>query len=184
MTTTIVIGDGPAGLSAALFLAKNGLEVTVLGNDKTPMHVALLNNYLGIEQIKGTDFQAVARRQVESHGATILAAEAEAIERTDAGFAVTTTDGDRREADYVILASGSKRDLAKALGVAVDPNAGVAVDQDGRTAVDGFYAAGRAVRPYKTQAIISAGSGAAVALDILSIEAGEPQRDWDVVEED
>ena len=48
MTKAIVIGDGPAGLSAALFLAKNGVETTVFGQDNTAMHYAELHNYLGI----------------------------------------------------------------------------------------------------------------------------------------
>ena len=46
-----------------IFLAKNGLSAVVYGQDKTAMHWALLKNYLGIEEISGTDFQAVARRQ-------------------------------------------------------------------------------------------------------------------------
>ena len=48
MPDVIVIGDGPGGLSAALFLAKNGKEVVVYGQDKTAMHWAMLHNYLGI----------------------------------------------------------------------------------------------------------------------------------------
>jgi thioredoxin reductase (NADPH) len=62
----IVIGDGPGGLSAALFLAKSGLEVSVYGQDKTAMHWALLKNYLGLPEVHGSEFQKVARKQVEA----------------------------------------------------------------------------------------------------------------------
>jgi flavin-dependent dehydrogenase len=40
MPDVIVIGDGPGGLSAALFLAKNKMDVVVFGEDKTAMHWA------------------------------------------------------------------------------------------------------------------------------------------------
>ena len=56
------------------------------------------------------------------------------------------------------------------------------VDRNGRTNVDGCYAVGWATRSQKIQAIISAGDGAAAALDILSDIAGEPVHDFDVVE--
>ena len=69
MTTAIIIGDGPGGLSAALFLAKNGVDTTVLGKDNTAMHYAELHNYLGIPMIGGTEFQQVARGQVKDKGA-------------------------------------------------------------------------------------------------------------------
>ena len=52
-------------------------------------------------------------------------------------------------------------------------------DRNGRTEVPNLYAAGWLVRPDKIQAIISAGDGAAAALDILSIEAGKDIHDFD-----
>ena len=63
----IVVGDGPGGLSAALFLAKAGKSVVVYGQDNTAMHAALLKNYLGIPEMTGSDFQTIARDQVAAH---------------------------------------------------------------------------------------------------------------------
>lgn len=106
MIKAIIIGDGPAGLSAALFLAKNGVETTVFGQDKTAMHYALLRNYLGLPEITGTDFQEVARQQVTSYGAALLDLEVTGVEPRTGGFDVTTGDGGRHQADYVVLAEG------------------------------------------------------------------------------
>ena len=71
MATIAIIGDGPGGLSAALFIARAGHDVTVYGADQTVMHYAFLNNYLGIDAISGTDFQTAARQQVLNAGAAI-----------------------------------------------------------------------------------------------------------------
>ena len=45
--------------------------------------------------------------------------------------------------------------------------------------MDRVYVVGRSARPKRSQAIISAGAGAAAALDVLSREAGEDVQDWD-----
>jgi thioredoxin reductase len=184
MARAVIIGDGPGGLSAALFLARNGIETTVLGKDDTPMHIALLNNYLGLQQTPGRDFQQTARAQVQAAGATLEHTGVARVEKTERGFLVTDEAGEKHAADYLIVASGSARDLAVGLGAQVDDSRGVHVDRDGRTAVDRLYAVGRTTRPYKTQAVIAAGDGAAAALDILSRENEKPMRDWDVAEQD
>lgn len=47
MAAVVIVGDGPGGLSAALFLAKNGHQVTVFGEDKTSMHYAISSTTSG-----------------------------------------------------------------------------------------------------------------------------------------
>ena len=183
MARVTIVGDGPAGLSAALFLAKNGVDTVVFGQDATAMHYAHLHNYLGVEDLGGTQFQQIARQQVEEVGATLTDAEVEAIERSDDG-SFTVRAGDRStEADFVILAGGRQAvSFAEALGVEREgPH--IPVDSEQRTAVEGLYAVGRAVRPERSQAIISAGAGAIAALDILSREAGKDVHDWDTPED-
>ena len=75
MSNTIIVGEGPGGLSAALLLAKNGHEARVYGLNKTALHSAMLYNYLGIEAITGSDFQAICRKQVEKFGAELVTEE-------------------------------------------------------------------------------------------------------------
>lgn len=177
-TRVIVVGDGPGGLSAALFLAKNGLDVVVYGQDETNMHYAQLHNYLGAPDTSGSDFQQVARRQVRELGADLRDDTVTEVRRDD-GFVVTTAAGATDRADYLVVAGGKPSGrLVAQLGAEIG-DAGVMVDTEQRTSVDRCYAVGRVVRPERSQAIISAGAGAVAALDILSREAGRDVADWD-----
>lgn len=179
MPRTIVVGDGPAGLSAALFLAKNGQDVTVYAQDKTPMHYAQLFNYLGIPDISGSAFQRVARAQVTDHGGELRDAEITGATTDGDGFAVRRGDGGEDHGDYLVLAGGkAARKLAEELG-ADSGDGAVTVDTHYRTTVDRLYAVGRVARPERSQAIISAGAGATAAVDILSREEGKDFHDWD-----
>lgn len=178
MTRAIVIGDGPAGLSAALFLSKNGVDTVVFAQDKTANHYALLRNYLGIPEITGTAFQQIARQQAASFGAEIRDQMVTGVAQTENGFTVTSDDGAAHEADYVLLAEGKGSKLAVAFGLQKG-DSGIPVDRDGRSGVDGLYVVGRSTRVTRSQAIISAGEGAAAALDILSRLYGKEFNDFD-----
>lgn len=182
MVAVSIVGDGPGGLSAALFLAKNGHEVTVFGDDSSAMHYAYLHNYLGIPEVSGSDFQRVARGQAEAYGASVDARRVASVAATPDQITVTTDDGETHRASYAILSEGKSPELARALDLAFDGPA-IAVDRDQRTSLDRIYAVGRATRPTRSQAIISAGAGAIAALDILAREAGEDIQDWDTPRE-
>lgn len=178
MAIAVIIGDGPAGLSAALFLARGGQRAVVFAQDETPMHYAELHNYLGIPEIDGSAFQETARRQTSDHGADLRDAEVTAVEVDGERFTARTDEGDE-PGDYVILAGGkTAQRLADSLGVERTDD-GVTVDTQYRSTVDRVYAIGRLARPNRSQAIISAGAGATAAVDILSREAGEDVTDWD-----
>jgi thioredoxin reductase (NADPH) len=179
MPDVIVIGDGPGGLSAALFLAKNQLSVVVFGQDKTAMNYALLRNYLGLPEIAGSEFQKIARDQVAKLGATLRGDAVEKLSGGTGNFTVGLAGRETLTARYLILSEGKGPRLAKQLGLAFDDHKGIATDRNARTSVDGVYVVGRSARPGRSQAIISAGDGAAAAIDILSREKGEDVLDWD-----
>lgn len=177
MARVIIVGDGPGGLSAALFLAKNGQEVAVFGQDKTAMHFAHLHNYLGIPEIAGSEFQRIARDQVSGFGAELVDEEVTAVSAED-GFTVTTESGET-SCEYLILTEGKSPDLAHSLGIDQTGSGSIDVDSNYMSSIDRLYVLGRSVRPTRSQAIISAGAGAVAALDILAREEGRDVQDWD-----
>ncbi|NNF11548.1 MAG: NAD(P)/FAD-dependent oxidoreductase [Acidimicrobiia bacterium] len=183
MARIAIVGDGPGGLSAALFLAKNGQDVTVYGTDETAMHFAYLYNYLGIPEIDGSAFQEVARGQVAAVGAELRSVRVESVDRSDDGFTVTPEGSEADEADYLILTEGKNPELARSLGLE-ETDDGIAHDREFATSIDGVYVLGRAARRNRSQAIISAGAGATAALDILSRIEGKNVQDWDTPPKD
>jgi thioredoxin reductase len=152
--------------------------VTVFGKDETAVNRALLRNYLGLPETLGTDFQQVARRQAEGFGAALRDERVVAVAVADEGFTVELENGETARGDYLVLSEGKNAPLATALGLA-RTETGVAVDGEYRSSLDRCYVVGRSARPTRSQAIISAGAGAAAALDILAREAGRDVQDWD-----
>ena len=178
MTDVLVVGGGPAGLSAALFTEKNGLDTAVFDTDETWMHKAHLFNYPGIGSQDGTAFLETLRTQVDSFGVDHHAEEVTDVAESGGSF-IATTEGGEYEADYLVLATGANRDLAESLGCEFDGDL-VDVDLSMETSVAGAYATGAMVRAEEWQAVIAAGDGAAAALNILSEEEGEHFHDFDV----
>lgn len=193
MTDVTIVGDGPTGLSAALFLAKNGMSVDVFGDDQTRMHGAYLYNYLGIPEIHGSEFMEIAREQCETFGAALHRERIVSIAETEGGFAAVTEEGEKFGSTYLILAVGKNRELTEDIGIEREERetfqrrAGhafseetIAVGANGETSVENAYAGGWATDMDKVQAAIAVGDGARIALEILSREAGKPVHDFDV----
>ncbi|MFC7177034.1 NAD(P)/FAD-dependent oxidoreductase [Halosegnis marinus] len=179
MADVAVVGGGPAGLSAALFTQKNGLDTVVFDTDGTWMHKAHLFNYPGIGSQDGTAFLETLREQVDSFGVDRRqGAAVTSVEETDDGFSVATDD-DSLDAEFVVLATGANRDLAESLGCAFDGDL-VEADLTMETSVENAYATGAMVRAEEWQAVISAGDGAAAALNILTKVKGDHYHDFDV----
>ena len=178
MARTIIVGDGPGGLSAGLFLAKAGEDVTIYGQDATVMHYAHLRNYLGVPDVSGSELQRIGRSQVTGFGGGIVEAEVTSVAVDDDEISVGLADGSTHAGDYLIMSEGRSPDLARTLGLE-EVGGAIVVDREGRASNDRVYVVGRSARPERSQAIISAGAGAVAAIDIISRERGADHQDWD-----
>jgi thioredoxin reductase (NADPH) len=108
----IVIGSGPAGLTAALYAAREGIETLVIergGVGGQAGVTELLDNFPGFpEGVSGAEFADRLRRQAERFGVEILSAQEVASIDADGDYRIVrTADGDEYRSWVVLLALGS-----------------------------------------------------------------------------
>jgi thioredoxin reductase (NADPH) len=105
----IVIGGGPAGLSAAVYTARADQETLVLDKgDGTTREVDYMENFYGFpDGISGEEIVARGEEHARKFGAEIRRAEVVRVaDDGDGGFVVETTD-DEYEARGLVLATGA-----------------------------------------------------------------------------
>ena len=105
----VVIGGGPAGLTAAIYLARAKYRVVVVEKEKFGGQITITHevvNYPGVEHTSGAELTETMRKQAESFGAEFLLAE---VERLDLNGDVKTVYTDRGELKCfgVLLATGA-----------------------------------------------------------------------------
>lgn len=110
MHDLIIIGSGPAGLSAAVYGKRAGLSLLII--EKSPMsggqilNTYEVDNYLGLPGINGFDMGVKFREHAEGMGVEFLEAEVSAVE--DGEVKVVHTDAGDYQAKTLVFAMGAE----------------------------------------------------------------------------
>ncbi len=168
----VIIGKGPAGISASLYIARAKMSVLVLGKDFGALEKAhLIENYYGIEKpIAGKDLAEIGVKQAESLGVDVKTAEVtgvgfyspasedEGLTKKPVRYEVTTGDGETFLATSVLIAVGRQRKGLKVPGFEEYQGHGISFC----AVCDGFFYRG------KTVGVVGNGAYAASEVQHLS----------------
>lgn len=110
MYDVIIVGAGPAGISASLYTVRRNLKTLILFKEKSALEKATkIENYYGFENgINGEDLYKIGIRQAQNVGAEIIKDEVTNIIEKQKIFKVQTLNNEF-ESKSVILATGNKK---------------------------------------------------------------------------
>lgn len=112
MVDVVIIGAGPAGLTAAIYALRAGLSTTVCEKNiyggQTSI-IEYIENYPGYKKISGVDFSVALYEQVVALGAKFVFSDVVDINLDGNEKCIYTLSGDKICAKTVIIANGLKR---------------------------------------------------------------------------
>jgi len=111
MYDIIIVGGGPAGMTAALYAQRNGKSALVIekrGFGGQITHSPKVENYPGTMQMSGNEFADRMLEQILAQGAEIELETVTGVEDHGDTKTVVTEEGSRFESKCVVLATGVK----------------------------------------------------------------------------
>jgi thioredoxin reductase (NADPH) len=138
----LIIGQGPAGLSSAIYTARAGMRTLILGCAPKVAGDYEIDNYFGFtETITGKDLIERGKAQAAKFGADIRCDRVLGIHQNDTGAFVAKTEDEEIKAASIILATGVSR---------IRPGISNLGDYEGKgvsycVSCDGFFMRGKPV---------------------------------------
>ena len=124
MFDSIVIGSGPAGISASIYMAKAGLNVLVISKKESTLDKAeKIENYYGFENpINGNELKENGIKQAKRIGVNVLEKEVVGVKYSDNDCHEVVVANQSIQEKYIaktiVLATGVNRNKAKIKGIA------------------------------------------------------------------
>ena len=116
--SVVIIGTGPAGLTAAIYAARANLKPLVIEGEQPGGQLTItseVENFPGFaEPVLGPDLMQAFRKQAERFGTRVLSGNVTHVDLAERPFTLTMADGKKVKARSLILATGAS---AKWLGV-------------------------------------------------------------------
>ncbi|MBI1866568.1 MAG: FAD-dependent oxidoreductase [Candidatus Staskawiczbacteria bacterium] len=107
----IIIGAGPAGVSAAIYAARQRLEMLIISKDlggQVAKKAVDIENYPGFSKISGPDLVNLYDKQLKANNLKIEHDEVIGIEKDGSKFLIKTKSGEVYESISVIVTSGAE----------------------------------------------------------------------------
>jgi len=132
MNDLIIIGGGPAGISAGVYAARKRLKTVLIAEEIGGQSTVSegIENWIGTVKISGPDLAKSLREHIDAYKGdvleTVIGERAEKLEKVgDTHFKVTLGNGAAHEARAVLIASGAGRRKLDVPGATQFENKGV-----------------------------------------------------------
>ncbi len=106
----IIIGAGPAGITAGIYASRQKLNILIISKDiggQVARKAVDIENFPGFEKISGPDLAGIFEEQVKKNQVEIMPDEILKIENKAGKFLISTKYGQNYEALSVIVATGA-----------------------------------------------------------------------------
>jgi len=110
MYELIIIGAGPAGMTAAVYAARKKMQTLLITEDfgGQLMWTMSIENYMGYQYITGPELMEKFKNQMEQYGVEQRAGRVLRVEKQAAAFLLHMEDGGFYEGKTIIIATGKR----------------------------------------------------------------------------